>query len=303
MLKTSDNCLITGANGFLGSFLIEELKEKYVVRTLSRSNADYNCDLSRSIPFFTHNFSLVVHSAGMAHTIPKSSEERRKFYDVNVLGTINLLRGLEGSDLPKQFVFISSVSVYGQEEGNNISEEHPLKAKDPYGLSKIKAEKVIQKWCKKNQVVFTILRLPLLVGKNPPGNLGTMLNAINKRYYFNIGGGIAKKSMVLVKDIALFIPVVAPIGGVFNLTDGSHPSFDELSKVISKNKKKQFNLPMYIAIFIGIVGDFLGDKIPINSVKLKKITSTLTFDDSKAKKLLNWRPQSVLDYLEKESLN
>ncbi|MEO8255310.1 MAG: NAD-dependent epimerase/dehydratase family protein, partial [Flavobacterium sp.] len=204
--------------------------------------------------------------------------------------------------LPGSFLFISSVAVYGLEKGNDINEGYPLNAIDPYGLSKIEAEKLVENWCNKNQVICSILRLPLLVGKKPPGNLGAMIKAINKGYYFNIGGGIAKKSMVLAKDVASFILTVAPIGGIFNLTDGLHPNFRELSLAISKNKKQQFSLSIYAAKVMGLAGDLLGDRAPINSFKIKKITSDLTFDDSKARKLLNWKPQSILEYLKKEDL-
>jgi nucleoside-diphosphate-sugar epimerase len=105
--------------------------------------------------------------------------------------------------------------------------------------------------------------------------------------------------MVLAEDVASFIRRVAPVGGIYNLTDGYHPSFNELSLVISesKRKKKPLNLSITLAKFIGNLGDLLGDKAPINSLKLKKITSDLTFDDTKARIDLNWDPQSVIDYL------
>ncbi|WP_230605094.1 NAD-dependent epimerase/dehydratase family protein [Flavobacterium sp. EDS] len=293
---------MTGYNGFLGKSILKGLRDKSEFLTLSRSSGDYKVSLEKEIPNFKQNFKLVIHAAGKAHSIPKTGAEKKEFYDVNVLGTLNLLKGLEKCGLPKEFVFISSVSVYGLEIGNNISEEHSLLARDSYGLSKIEAERVVKKWCGDNQVVCTILRLPLLVGENPPGNLGAMVKAINRGYYFNIGGGVAKKSMVLAKDVASFIPIVAPIGGIYNLTDGVHPSFSELSLEISKSKKEQFSLPLPIAKLIAKIGDFLGTKAPINSLKLKKITSDLVFDDSKARGLLNWKPESVLDYLKRENL-
>ena len=122
---------------------------------------------------------------------------------------------------------------------------------------------------------------------------------IYKGYYFNIGGGKAKKSMVLAEDVARFIPKIVSVGGTFNLTDGEHPTFHALSSAISKNKI--FNLPLIVAKIMGYLGDILGDKSPINSLKIKKITSDLTFDDSKAREL-GWKPQSVLEYLKNNDL-
>lgn len=298
--------LITGATGFLGKNILYVLKKiDYKITTLGNSTTDIVCNISLEIPKLPHSFDLIIHAAGKAHVVPKSDLEIQEFYNVNVKGTQNLLKGLEkASCLPKKFVFISSVSVYGLETGNNINEEHSLLAKDAYGLSKIGAEDLIKEWCEKNNVICTILRLPLLVGKNAPGNLGTMVKAIEKGYYFNIGGGKARKSMVLAKDVATFIPKVAVVGGTYNLTDGVDPSFNELSNAISKQKKNKtpLNLPLFVAIAMGLIGDLLGDKSPINSFKLKKITSDLTFDDSKARTLLGWNPQSVIDYLKNNDI-
>lgn len=296
--------LITGANGFLGKSIVKELTDNHKLRSLSRSCGDYQVSLETDVPNFKHKFDLVVHAAGKAHSVPKTESERRQFYNVNVTGTENLLKGLERLGVPEQFVFISSVSVYGQEFGIEINEEHQLEAKDAYGLSKVEAEVLITEWCKQNNVVCTILRLPLLVGKSPPGNLGAMLRAIEKGYYFNIGGGKARKSMVLAEDVAVFIPTVASIGGVYNLTDGVHPDFRELSSVLSKkkNKKIPFNLPLFIAKLMGYAGDLLGNKAPINSIKIKKITSDLTFDDTRSREIAGWKSQGVLEYLKNNSI-
>lgn len=298
------NILVTGSNGFLGKTIVEILQKKHQIITLARSSGDYQLPLDKQVPNFKEKFNLIIHSAGKAHSVPKTAIEKKQFHQVNVIGTQNLLKGLENSAIPQQFVFISSVAVYGKETGTNITEESPLNAKDAYGMSKIEAEKNIFDWCQKNNVICTILRLPLLVGPNPPGNLGAMIKAINKGYYFNIGGGFAKKSMVLTEDVAKIIPVVSKLGGVFNLTDGNHPDFDELSITISKQKKKNkpLNLPLFITKLMGYFGDVVGDCAPINSLKIKKITSDLTFDDSKARELLGWNPQSVLEYLKNNNL-
>jgi nucleoside-diphosphate-sugar epimerase len=110
--------------------------------------------------------------------------------------------------------------------------------------------------------------------------------------------------MVLAQDVAVFIPKVAAIGGIYNLTDGVHPDFEALSVAISKNKNRRtpFNLPLFTAKLIGYIGDLLGNIAPINSLKIKKITSDLTFDDTKARKQLDWNPQPVLEYLKRNSI-
>lgn len=290
--------LITGASGFLGKSILNFFSSKDIsILSLGRNSLnDIKCDLSSEIPNLNlTEVELVIHAAGKAHKIPKTRIEVSQFFEVNMKGTQNLLISLEQlSQLPKYFVFISTVAVYGLDSGTKIGENTPLLAIDPYGLSKIQAEKLVIEWCKQHNVKSTILRLPLLVGKNPPGNLGAMINAIRKGYYFNIDNGKAKKSMVLTEDVAKFIPIIAPIGGIYNLTDGVHPSFYQASSAVAKNRIA--NLPLTIAKIVAKFGDLLGNKAPLNSLKLKKITSDLTFDESKARKM-GWNPQPVLEYL------
>ncbi len=290
---------LSGSTGFLGNIIINNLEHKYKISELINSDTLQTIRLEQKAPVFREVYDMVIHCAGKAHSIPRNEIERNKFFEVNVIGTQNLLKGLASVGVPKQFVFISSVAVYGKENGVNITENEKLNAKDPYGLSKIQAELLVIDWCNKNKVVCTILRLPLLVGKNPPGNLGTMIKAIQKGYYFNVGGGKAKKSMVLAENVARFIPVIAPIGGTYNLTDGDHPSFSALSFAIAN--KKMINLPLSVVKIIGYLGDFFGKKTPINSIKVKKMTSDLTFDDSKAREM-GWKPQPVLEYLKHNDL-
>jgi hypothetical protein len=79
------------------------------------------------------------------------------------------------------------------------------------------------------------------------------------------------------------------------LTDGYHPSFEEFSKYISNQlgKGKPVNIPLWLAKIVAKFGDLIGEKFPINSNKLSKIISPLTFDDSKARKAFGWNPSPV----------
>ncbi|ASU33655.1 NAD-dependent epimerase/dehydratase family protein [Mucilaginibacter xinganensis] len=291
--------LLTGSSGFFGSEYIKLWKPDPII-TLGRKNSVVKADLSIQVPQIDA-VDLVVHAAGKAHAVPGTDLEKKEFFNVNVTGTKNLLLALENAPLlPRYFVFISSVAVYGLETGNLVDEDSPLLAVDPYGKSKIEAEKLVTDWCKKNNVICTILRLPLLAGKNPPGNLKSMINGIKAGYYFNIAGGKAKKSMVMALDVAKIIPKAAVVGGIYNLTDQHHPSFLELSSLMAKQlgKKRPLNIPKWVASLLAKTGDALGSKAPINSNKLSKIISDLTFDDSKAQHKIGWKPGAVLEQLE-----
>lgn len=292
--------LITGSNGFLGNIIYQKLKSSCDVNTLGRRNSDYCVDLSSANSInFTQKFDLVIHAAGKAHFIPKTSIDNDSFFNINVQGTKYLLESLKSSGIPKQFVFVSSVSVYGLNKGILINENADLKAEDPYGKSKIEAEAVVQKWCNENKVLCTILRLPLIVGPNPPGNLGKMISGIKKGYYFNIAGGNAQKSMVLAEDIANFIIDASMVGGIYNLTDGYHPTFNELSQVISfqLGKVGVYNLPKSLAKIFAFTGDIFGKLFPFNTNMYNKITSTLTFDDSAARGAFGWNPKPIIENL------
>ena len=291
--------LISGANGFLGKHFTEyfsELNFNFDTIGMSKKNTIF-ANFENKIQI-ANSYFLVIHAAGKAHSIPNAEKKISEFFKINVIGTSNFLEGLS-KKIPRQFVFISSVSVYGLVEGENIDESYPLLAEDPYGKSKIKAENLVIEWCKEHDVTCTILRLPLVVGANPPGNLGAMIKAIKKGFYFNVAGGKAKKSMVLAKDVANFILNVAEVGGIYNLTDGVHPSVNELSINISKNFGRSFvpNLPSFAANILAFFGDYFGSSFPFNSKKLKKIKSTLTFDDSKARAAFGWDPYPVLPNL------
>lgn len=290
--------LITGGSGFLGQCLKHRFAEDNVkLWSLGkRVNNHIKCDIVFDLPLLP-TVDIVIHAAGMAHSLHRNNKSNEDFFNVNVQGTINLLKALQLSHLPKSFVFISSVSVYGKDNGIEISENEQLRANDPYGLSKIKAEQLVLDWCEKHKVICTILRLPLLVGPNAPGNLGAMIKGISNGYYFNITGCSAKKSMVLVEDVANNILKIAEIGGTFNLTDGYHPSLSELSNHIAfqLGKGKPMQMPMWLAGIIAKLGNILGSKAPLNASKLKKITSNLTFDDRKAREAFGWNPTPVLE--------
>ncbi|MBG6236636.1 nucleoside-diphosphate-sugar epimerase [Pedobacter sp. CAN_A7] len=289
--------LLTGAHGFLGGYIYKELIKIDATDTLSRNKGTYQTDLSDEVPVLNKHYDLVIHCAGKAHSVPKTDKEKEEFFRVNVNGTRNLLSALsENPSLPASLVLISTVAVYGLDTGKNIKENAALKASDPYGKSKIQAEGLATEWCLANKVKLSILRLPLIIGDEAPGNLAAMINGIRKGFYVNIGGGKACKSMVLAQDVANVIPRLAAIGGIYNLTDGYHPSFIELSTCIAKQigARKPGNIPFFVAKALAHLGDLLGAAAPININKLRKITTDLTFDDTKARKEINWHPTPVL---------
>lgn len=299
--------LLTGRNGFLGQeihrfFASAEICS--VVRTTPNNPLERHtqADLTKEAPPLRKGVDLVIHAAGKAHVIPQTPEEKRVFYEENVSISANLLSALSRlAKKPTYFVFISSVAVYGLASGTAISETAPLLATDPYGRSKITSEELISSWCKENNVCLTILRLPLIAGENPPGNLGDMKRAIEKNRFPVIGDGKAKRSMILNADIPQFIDKIKSVGGVYNLTDGTDPSFSELANVLKKtNGGNLLSIPLPFARVMAFVGDIISKitskEFAFTSRKLQKMTHDLTFSNAKAVSTVDWQPTSVLQY-------
>ena len=290
--------LFTGASGFLGENILPILTKDYGIATMGLTAKDYyKVNLATQIPSLENSYDIVLHAAGKAHSVPNTEAEKKAFFDVNLQGTKNLCASLEKSGVPKAFVFISTVAVYGLDYGENISEDAPLHGTTPYALSKIQAEQFLIDWCEKHNVILGIVRPSLIAGPNPPGNLGAMIQGIKSGKYLSIGDGKACKSVLMVEDIATLIPLLAAKGGIYNVCDTEQPTFRDLEKIISKQlgKSLPISISYKVAKLLAGLGDLIGNKSPINSSKLDKITKSLTFSNKKARKELGWEPMNVLE--------
>ena len=291
--------LFTGASGFLGYNTRPLLEKIYDVHTIGLTDDDdIKFNIAKEVPPINTHYDVVLHAAGKAHTVPKTTAEAQVFFDVNYQGTVNLCKALENAGVPKALIFISTVAVYGCEYGDLITEKHPLNGESPYAKSKIMAETYLTEWCAKNGVILGILRPSLLAGKNAPGNLGAMVKGIQKGFYMNIAGGKVIKSILMAEDIARLIPLLEEKGGIYNVCDTRQPSFGEISMSVAEQlgKGKPLNIPYRVAWCMAKVGDLLGNKAPINSYKLEKMTKSLTFSNEKARKDLGWEPLDVLTH-------
>lgn len=290
--------LFTGASGFLGYNIRPLLVKSYDVHTIGLTDDDdIKINMAKEMPPINTHYEVVLHAAGKAHVVPKNEAEKQVFFDVNYQGTVNLCKALENAGVPKALVFISTVAVYGCEFGELIDEYHPLNGDSPYAKSKIMAEGYLTKWCLDHNVRLGILRPSLLAGKNAPGNLGAMVKGIKKGYYMNIAGGKVVKSVLMAEDIARLVPLLEKKGGVYNVCDTRQPSFGEISMSVARQlgKRKPLNIPYWMAWCMAKVGDLFGNKAPINSYKLEKMTKSLTFSNEKARRELGWEPMDVLE--------
>lgn len=305
--------LLTGYPGFLASSIKEWFEsEGWEVDTLGllpfpqgvpQTGAHLVCNLANDVPQLPRKeYDLVIHAAGKAHVVPKTEVERKSFFDVNVTGTQHILVALQANP-PRSIVFISSVAVYGKETGNLIKEDAPLLADTPYGKSKIQAEELIRNTPFSKEVVRGIVRLPLIAGKDAPGNLGSMIKAIKKGIYFNVSGGKAVRSVVLKNDIAPFLYELGLHGGTYNFTDGRGISFKELDQKVHEliPCPKRPGLPYWLAWLIALAGEvfsfFLSRPMPLDFYRLDKLVNDLTFDNAKAAQDIHFSPRCVIDHI------
>ena len=292
-----EKLLFTGGTGFLGNNAKPILDKRYKVTTIGISDKDnIKANFVTEIPALPERYDVVLHAAGKAHIYPKTPEEIKAFYDINYEGTINLCKALEKVGIPKSFIFISTSAVYGIDNGNFVTEDYPLEGNTPYAKSKIMAEEYLQEWCKKNNVILTILRPSLIAGTNAPGNLGAMVKGIKTGAYLSIAHGKARKSLLMAQDIANLVPIVEDKGGVYNVCDNDYPSFGQLEEIIASQlgKRKPISVPYWFAKCLALVGDII-KPFPINSSRLSKITVSDTLSSVKAQEELGWKPMSTLD--------
>ena len=131
---------ITGASGFIGSVLIDELKLQDInYIAVSSDLLNDNERLKNELV----GVDVVVHLAGLAHRLGKAVPSAEEFEKANVKLTQWLVDAANISSV-KRFIFISSISVYGLNGSKEpIHVETPLNPTDDYGRSKLAAEKIV----------------------------------------------------------------------------------------------------------------------------------------------------------------
>ncbi|MDE6206969.1 MAG: NAD-dependent epimerase/dehydratase family protein [Muribaculaceae bacterium] len=293
-----EKMLVTGGSGFIGSHIVGELRRLYDVTLCGRAaENDVRADLTTDVPRLPEHYDIVFHAAGKAHTYPYTPVEQQEYFDVNFQGTKNLCSALEAVGVPRSFIYLSTVAVYGCDSGEDIDESWPLNGSSPYALSKIAAERYLTDWCKAHGVILSIIRAPLIAGPNPPGNLGAMIAGIRTGRYLRIGGSKARKSMLMVQDLVLLIAMLADRGGIYNVSDDTQPTVASIEETIARQLggRRIVAVPYAVAAVLARIGDLLGHRSPFNTFKLKKLTATLTFSNARAKADLGWSPTSVPD--------
>ena len=257
--------LVTGGVGYIGSHTVIELidngYEVVIVDNLSNSKIEalnrveeitntkvkfYEIDLldkeKLNQIFQDENIDAVIHFAGLK-AVGESVEIPLRYYNNNVIGTLNLLEVMKNNDVHK-LVFSSSATVYGDPHKVPIEEDFPLSATNPYGRSKLMIEEILRDLYKSDtKWDIAILRYFNPVGAHESGKIGEDPNGIPN----NLMPFIAQVAVGKREALAVFgndYPTVDGTGvrDYIHVVDLAGGHLKALEKLIQKPGCVEYNL-------------------------------------------------------------
>lgn len=233
--------LLTGASGFVGQRYITYNQDRYSIKSISL----------RSVKVADINFNqidAVLHLAGKAHQMQKIDPQI--YFDVNYGLTKQLADAAKAAGVT-HFVFTSTIKVFGEYQKGVLSENSPCEpVNDPYGESKLKAEKYLQSIAN-DQFKVAIVRPPLIYGPAVKGNLIRFLHLGNSPWYLPFARIENRRTMVFIDNlIELFNRIIDTQGeGVFLAGDREPMSTTTLITEIRKGlgkSPKLFAMPTFL---------------------------------------------------------
>jgi UDP-glucose 4-epimerase len=252
------NILITGKNSYIGTSLENWLMrepDKYKVETVDMKDGSWKeRDFSQ--------YDVVFHVAGIAH-IKETSDNQDLYYKVNRdLAYVTAQKAKQ--DGVEQFIFLSSMSVYGIEQGV-IDKNTPLKPSTAYGKSKIEAEELINKIQDDSFTVAT-LRPPMVYGKGCRGNYPKLAGLALKTPIFPKLHN--ERSMIYIDNLSEFMKQLVDnrSSGLFFPQNAEYVNTSEMVRLIAEahGKKiamtKLFN-PLLRLLNISTVNKVFGDLV------------------------------------------
>lgn len=308
MFTFTNNILVTGGAGYIGSHIIELLvKKKFKVFIYDNLVTGYKKLINKKAVFIEgdiknsklliktineNNINSIIHLAGYLN-ISEGQKNKKKYYKNNVIGTLNLVKACKNSTV-KNIIFSSSCSIYGNIKGS-VSEKNIPKPKSYYAFTKYKSEEIIKKYGKKFNFKYGILRYFNVAGASPSGKIGEI-----EKSYGHLIKNLAIQSTKLRPKVDIF-------GNNYNTKDGTcirdYIHVSDLAdihilalKKISSSKKslilncgygKGYSVKEIVEIFKKI------KKGVIIKYKKKRIgdVAQIYSDNSKLKKILKWKPK------------
>ncbi len=297
--------LVTGAEGFIGSHLVERLLSfganvtclvKYnfkndwgFIEDFDKTTREKIKVVSGDITDFetmlhlTKNIDIVFHLAALI-SIPYSYLNPGHVITTNVIGTYNVLAACRENNT-KKIIHTSTSEVYGTADYTPIDEKHPLHAQSPYSASKIAADKIAESFYSSFNVPVSILRPFNTYGPRQSARavIPTIVYQALTKNKIKLGSVKPIRDFMYVADaVEGFISAVnsdKAVGNVINIGLGTGISIGELANKIFELIDKKVEI--------------VTDKIRVRPEKSEVME--LVADTKKAKKLLNWEPKISLE--------
>ena len=222
--------LLTGSNGFVGSYFLKKYNLSYQINTFSFLNNNFT-DLN------LNNVDIVIHCSALVHQMKGASWER--YQEVNVNQTLQLATKAKQSGV-KHFIFLSTIKVYGEESDICYYENSSTNPIDYYSISKLKAEDCLRN-IETEDFQVAILRNPLIYGFGVKANFMNLVNLIKKIPILPFKNVKNKRSMVFVGNVCFILDQIISLKqkGIFLAVDDEALSTTQLIQLIAKclNKK------------------------------------------------------------------
>lgn len=254
--------LITGVNSYVGNSLetwLQQYPEEYKVDKISVRHDDWKeKDFSQ--------YDSIVHVAGIAHQ-KETKKNEEMYYKINRDLTIELAKKAKNENV-EQFIFLSTMSVYGLQEGK-INEKTPLKPNTHYGKSKKEAEIEINK-LEDSSFKVAIIRPPMIYGKDCPGNYKRLKNIAIKLPLFPKVKN--RRSIIFIDNLSMVIEEILKNTnhGLFFPQNKEYISTSEIVEQINIIHGKKIILISFFNILIKL----------LQLKVIKKVFGDLTYDQN-----------------------
>lgn len=287
--------LITGATGFVGAALTEQMKELYDITALVRSQSNIIPSNTQQLiannifeAEFPNDIDIIIHLAGRAHILnDQTIDPLVEFRKVNVEGTLQLARQALDKKV-KRFIFMSSIGVNGAVTLQQpFTEDAAPQPHADYAVSKLEAEQALKKLFAGSDTELVIIRPPLVYAAHAPGNFARLLKLVATNLPLPFARTQNKRSFVALENLVDFIQTCIEHPNAANQTflvaDQESISTGELVQYLKEGMGKK-------ARFIYLPQPLmkLGAACIGKSKLYEQLFESLEVDTSKAQKLLGW---------------
>ncbi|WP_027555992.1 SDR family oxidoreductase [Bradyrhizobium sp. Cp5.3] len=300
--------LVVGASGFVGGQLVRRLSADGIplCAAVHRNRADLpagidvaeNVDLEGSFDWTSAiaGCDTVAHLGARVHVMRESSANALDAYRrVNVDGTLSLARQAAAAGV-RRFVFLSSVKVCGEYTAPNTPfvETATPRPQDPYGVSKLEAERGLLELGRASGMQIVVLRPPLIYGPGVRANFLSMMRWLRRGVPLPLGRIENRRSLIgvgnMVDLICTCLQHPAAAGEVFMASDGEDLSTPELLKRLAAAlDTKARLLPVPVRLLEGVAA-LAGQR-----ALAQRLCLSLCVDSQKVRTMLDWRPPFRVD--------